>query len=209
MESFAHIEEETVDLAEPHFDDELTVVTAQPVVPLATIAKAQTRKRRFLLAGAFALSLLLGAGTALLAIRLKRNTVAPATFDTAEQVQADQPQSSPAEIQGGETPAVATQLEDSEDSDDLEEDSDAAHPVVTKASHNRPAKQAQRVASKPQPVKKVQPVVEEEPRARLVDEWQERRARRVMRRERHERRQRQDLFRVGEIFEGPRRPANH
>ena len=59
---------------QPHFDDELTVLTAQQVVPLA---KVRTR-RRLVLGGAFAVALLLGAASAVISAYFKlRNAPDP------------------------------------------------------------------------------------------------------------------------------------
>jgi len=52
---------------QPHFNDELTVLTAQQVVPLA---KVRTRKRWFL-GGAFAVAMLLGAASAIVSAYFK------------------------------------------------------------------------------------------------------------------------------------------
>lgn len=203
MESVHDIDTRSVQLDEPHFDDELTVVTAQPVVPLEEIAQEQTRRKRWMLAGAFALSLLLGAGTALLAIRIKRQTPQPANAQVnAEEVVTEEPSS----IQGGETPALARSLE----TESIEEpEVETVTPKKSETEATKKPAETQRNAAKPQPVKK--PVVEREEEqepARLVDQWEERRSRRVWRRERRDRRergQRQELFRIGEIFEGSRR----
>jgi hypothetical protein len=203
MQSSQIIDSTPVMLEEPHFDDELTVVTAQPVVPLEVFAHEQTLKKRWLLAGAFALSLLLGAGSALLAIRIKRQAaLTPPVQTTAEEVVTTEPPS----IQGGETTALASNIE----SEPLE----SLAPEVEETKAPERAKKVatpQRNASKNQPAKKTEVRHDErkEP-ARLVDQWEERRTRRVWRRERRDRLQHQDLFRVGEIFEGsrPRRNPN-
>ncbi|HEX6732194.1 MAG TPA: hypothetical protein VF074_19405, partial [Pyrinomonadaceae bacterium] len=52
------------DLAEPHFNDERTIQTARPVVPLNPFLRFLT-KRRLAFASAFMLAALLGAGSAL------------------------------------------------------------------------------------------------------------------------------------------------
>ena len=52
-------------VGEPHFDDELTVLTAQPVVPLEQIDAKIKHRRRWFLGGAFAVAMLLGAASAL------------------------------------------------------------------------------------------------------------------------------------------------
>jgi len=55
----------------PDFDDERTVVTARPVVPLEEINAKVRHHRQWFLGGAFALAMLLGAATALGASYLK------------------------------------------------------------------------------------------------------------------------------------------
>src|SRR5215212_344451 len=59
---------------QPHFDDELTVLTARPVVPLEKINRLKHRKG-WLLGGAFAIAMMLGAASALLASYLKSRNV--------------------------------------------------------------------------------------------------------------------------------------
>jgi outer membrane biosynthesis protein TonB len=209
METFQNIDAGTSHLEAPHFDDELTVITAQPVVPLEVIAGEQTRRKRWLLAGAFALSLLLGAGSALLAIRIKRQVAQPAVVQSSdgEEVQGDDKvlsQNVQGGIQGGETPALAPELEDEPEVVESNEETAETPVAANKTVKNRETKLAQKNATKSRTVKKVEPVKEEQRQPRLVDQWEERRVRRVLRRERREQRQRQDLFRVGDIFEGSR-----
>ena len=69
--------------AEPHFDDERTIRSAQPVVPLNDVAKEQSR-RKWMLAGAFVIASLLGSTAALALVRLRQpGTTAVATESTA------------------------------------------------------------------------------------------------------------------------------
>src|ERR1044072_3506969 len=64
---------------EPHFDDERTVLTARRVVPLEKIEKKARHRRQWFLGVAFALAMMLGAGSALVASYLKlRNAPQPA-----------------------------------------------------------------------------------------------------------------------------------
>ena len=73
--------------AQPHFDDELTVLSARPVVPLKKINARVRHRRRWLLSGAFVLAMMLGAGSALLASYLRlRNTPAPAAEVSQEEI---------------------------------------------------------------------------------------------------------------------------
>ena len=59
------------DYAEPHFDDERTVLTARRVVPLKKIEAKARHRRQWFLGGAFAIAMMLGAGSALVASYLK------------------------------------------------------------------------------------------------------------------------------------------
>ena len=68
---------------EPHFDEEWTVLTARPVVPLAELESVNRKKTAIKLAGAFAGALLLGALVALASIRLKRDSQAEAVAPSA------------------------------------------------------------------------------------------------------------------------------
>src|SRR5215217_2128194 len=73
--------------SQPHFDDEMTVLTARPVVPLEKIAKVNHR-RHWLLVGAFVLAMLLGAGSALLASYLRLRSVPAVTAEEISQEEA-------------------------------------------------------------------------------------------------------------------------
>src|SRR5688572_27462446 len=61
--------------AQPHFDDERTLLSARPVVPLEKIDAKERHRRHWLLGGAFALAMILGATSALLASYLKLRNV--------------------------------------------------------------------------------------------------------------------------------------
>ena len=66
--------------AAPHFDDERTLLSARPVVPLEKIEKKARHRRQWFLGGAFALAMMLGAASALVASYLKlRNAPQTAT----------------------------------------------------------------------------------------------------------------------------------
>ncbi len=56
----------------PHFNDRRVAQAAQPVVPLAEIQTKQKLRRLWFLSGAFAIAMMLGAASALLAVRVKR-----------------------------------------------------------------------------------------------------------------------------------------
>ena len=61
--------------AQPNFDDERTLLSARPVVPLEKIDAKERHRRHWLLGGAFALAMMLGAASALLASYLKLRNV--------------------------------------------------------------------------------------------------------------------------------------
>ncbi len=210
--------------AQPHFDDERTLLTARPVVPLEKIdAKARHRKQWFL-GGAFAVAIMLGAASALLAsyLKLRNGQQAPAqvtqTVDvsTAAPVAvAENPQTEP------ETPVVAIQNEEAPPTEDpaIEDTTvEGSIPVESTPKKQSPAKRRPEAAARHDDY-----VVDESDDDRrvseddqlhrireavLYDEWQERRARRATRRERRraERYNHRDLSNLDEIFEGRRRP---
>ncbi|HKS08189.1 MAG TPA: hypothetical protein VJS13_01500 [Pyrinomonadaceae bacterium] len=189
---------------QPHFDDELTALTARPVVPLEEIEAKIKHRRRWFLGGAFALAMLLGAASALVSAYFKlRNVSDPQTQTTAVSTV---PEPEPAATQ---QPAEASMLPVVEKVDEQPAPSPTATPVP-----KRPARVITEHTNHPV----IDPRVSEEDDLRrirdsvLVDEWEERRARRVERRERRERRRAQrsgrDLSNLDEIFEGPRRPRS-
>ena len=189
---------------QPHFDDEVTALTARPVVPLEQIEAKVKHRRRWFLGGAFAIAMLLGAASALVSAYFKlRNIPDPQLQTTAASV-SEQPVSeqsaSEQEPAAAEEP-VASMLPVSEE---VEE-----QPTPTPAP-KRPAT-VRAVEHTNHPV--IQPRGDEEDELRrirdsvLVDQWEERRQRRVERRERRRaQRSRRDLSNIDEIFEGPHRP---
>ena len=185
---------------EPHFDDRRVSECAQQVVPLEKI-RAQARNRKlWFLTGAFAVAMMLGAASALLAVHIKqRNQVT--------QINADLPPetSAPAET------AAAIPVESPEATVEEPVIEEEAQPPVRRVITRRQSEPA--VADRPRVVGsrrgEVEPSEEERLQqirdAVLYDQWQERRMRRAARRERRNRDGR-DLSHVDEIFEGPRRP---
>src|SRR5215510_10408376 len=63
----------------PDFDDERTLLSARPVVPLDEIDAKVRRKRHWFLGGAFALAMMLGAASALVASYLRLRNVPSVT----------------------------------------------------------------------------------------------------------------------------------
>ena len=199
--------------SEPHFNDEQTLRAAQPVVPLEKI-KAETRHRRlWFLAGAFAIAMMLGAFSALLASYVKlRNAPQVATEVSAQEPEAEPEPVVVAESVPSESPVVE---EENPESSELEDSEEATEPPATPKPESAVRRRtvAQRHSAHPDEERDTRELSDDEDldrirRAVLYDEWQERRARRALRRERRraERYNNRDLSNLDEIFEGRRRP---
>lgn len=191
----------------PDFDDERTILSARRVVPLDEIDAKVRRKRYWFLGGAFAIAMMLGATSALVAAYLRLRSVPAAA--TAEVSQPDVASAPLAVVENSPSPdptesPVTEEEQQPADEAMLEEEAPKKEPVAkrrTVVKHTQP------------PVEhRDDPQISEDERlqqirdAVLYDEWQERRARRVMRRERRlERYNHRDLSNLDEIFEGRRR----
>lgn len=163
----------------PHFEDEITTLTARPVVPLEEIDTKVKHRRRWFLGGAFAMAMLLGAATALFAAYFKiRNAPDPEIQSLSVssvdppiptvQIIPERPRPKPGNTDRTEKPTVA-------------------QPRLNEEDELRRIRDAVLYDSW------------EERRARRV----ERRERRERRRAQHRNR---DLSNIDEIFEGPHRP---
>lgn len=194
-----------VPVRSPEFDDERTLLSARPVVPLNEIDAKTRRRRNWFLGGAFAIAMMLGAASALVASYLRMRTVpSVATSEVSEPdvapapvaVVANSPSPEPSESPVTEEPADDEAL--------LEEETPKKEPVAkrqTVVKHTQPPVEP-REAPKISEEERLQQIRD----AVLYDEWQERRARRVMRRERRlDRYNHRDLSNLDEIFEGRRR----
>ena len=198
---------ETALSLQPHFDDERTLQSARRVVPLEKIDAKQRRRRHWLLGGAFALAMMLGAASALLASYLKLRNVPTVASEISEVETPSAPVAVATEPVQGEVPVT----EDAVETVDVEEPAATLEipkkaPVVKRASTvNRNTE-----LSRPRTVREMGNEDDELERIRqavLIDEWQERRARRAARRERRNRvdHHDRDLSNLDEIFEGQRR----
>lgn len=191
------------DYVEPHFDDEGTLLSARPVVPLEKIEAKVRRRRHWVLGGAFAIAMMLGAASALLASYLKlRNVPQTATELTVE------PEMESAPVAVANAAPAETPVEENANLETSEETA----PVPTK---REPVARHRTVAPRYNPVEepgtRAPSEVEQLEQIRdavLYEQWQERRARRVQRRERRraEPYNHRDLSNLDEIFEGRRRP---
>jgi type IV secretory pathway VirB10-like protein len=176
-------------LEQPHFEDELTVATARPVVPLERIDTKIKHRRRWFLGGAFAVAMLLGAASAVISAYFKLRNVPDPEIQSLSVLSVSDSPIAPVETVPEKTivktqkpnrPQLTTRNTDKTDYTQLPED---------------------------EALRRIRDAV-------LVDEWQEHRARRVGRVERREERrekrraqhQDRDLSNIDEIFEGARHP---
>ena len=184
--------------AQPHFDDERTLLSARPVVPLETISARVTNRRYWLMAGALVVAMILGAGSALLAAYLKFRSV-PETANEIRQeaitpvaVAESVPSESPVTEETAEEPAAIPV--------EPKKESAVKHRTVV-----RPAPTLDGPRNVPQvdendELNRIREAI-------LYDQWQERRARRVRREQRRlDRHNHRDLSNLDEIFEGRKKP---
>ena len=170
---------------QPHFVDEVTTLTARPVVPLEEIDTKLKHRRRWFLGGAFAVAMVLGAASALISAYFKfRNIPDP-------------------EIQ---SVSVSSVLPEAPTVEVLPQRPKPKPRNTNKTDTELPVVQPR--LSEEDELERIRDAV-------LVEQWEERRARRVERRERRELRERRraqrsgrDLSNLDEIFEGPRRPRS-
>lgn len=186
-------------LDEPHFDEEATLLSAQPVVPLQEIKADERSKKRLLFGLALACSLGLGALGAKLVY--KQRTQEPSTevvnqaASGAAGINFDEPVGGNAESVAGAATGIAP-----------ETDTETAVPTKPLSSPSR------RVALVETKRKTPIPRQIEERESTWDDRFSERRLRRISERQtlresrRRQRRSADDLLRIREIFEGPSRP---
>lgn len=192
------MDEPTLNVSPPHFDDERTLLSARRVVPLEKI-NAKVRNRRYwLMAGALTVAMMLGAASALVASYLKlRNVAAPVAQVEVDSAPLAVAESVPAAVVEEPVP-VPTESPESSKAAAPPKRRAVAKPVDELYKPGQPQK-----VSEAQDLDRIREAV-------LYDEWQERRARRAERRERRrlDRYNHRDLSNLDEIFEGRRRRAN-
>jgi hypothetical protein len=189
---------------EPHFDDERTMLSARPVVPLEQINAKARHRRNWFLGGAFAIAMMLGAASALVASYIKLRNAAPPVAEV---------EVTPAPVEVAESvPAESPVVEETTETEQaVPEESPTTEATPERRTVKTVAKRAQEI---PEP-RDTEKVSESEDlnqirAAVLYDEWEERRARRAARRERRrlDRYNHRDLSNLDEIFEGRRRRVN-
>lgn len=181
---------------EPHFNDERTIRSAQPVVPLQTVAR-ERRRHGLILVGAFVIASLLGATAAMALIRLRQTSAVPATA------------AAPAAVNGAEPEDEAATANDSEPSAAEPTESQSIAQADTSAGEepkDDKKKRPKKHALAPVAITVVTSASANSGQAQMVDQWEEKRQRRVSRqRDPMQKNHPSDLFRIREIFEGPRR----
>lgn len=190
--------------SQPHFDDEQTLLSARRVVPLEKIDAKERHRRHWVLGGAFALAMMLGAASALLASYLKLRNVPTVASETTEIETPAVPVAVVAEPVLGEVPVTEETVET------VNIEAPAGAPVTPKRVKRASTVDRNSELVRPRTVREMGDEADELERIRqavLIDEWQERRARRAARRERRNRMDHhdRDLSNLDEIFEGQRR----
>ena len=194
----------------PNFEDERTLLTAQPVVPLEKIDAKERHRKQWLLGGAFAIAMLLGAASALLASYMKLRN-ASATTTTTEITEVETPVDTPvAPVAVAESALIELPaLENTEEAQNTEELTVPVTPKRSPVTRRRAPAKLNTDLVRPRSVREADESDELQRirEAILIDEWQERRARRAARRERRNRLDHhdRDLSNLDEIFQG-RRP---
>jgi len=179
-------------------------------VPLEKIETKVRHRRQWLLGGAFALAMMLGAASALLGAYWKLRSVPGSATEVSEHVDAapvavaeSVPSDTP-EVTPASTPEVenAENVEEPAPAITRKKDAAVKHRTVVARQNSEPAEARDNGRlNEDEELDRIRQAV-------LVDEWQERRARRAARRERRrdERYNHRDLSNLDEIFEGRRRP---
>jgi hypothetical protein len=183
--------------AEPHFIDERTVRSARPVVPLETVNK-ERRRRRLMLGGAFIIACLLGSTAAVALIRLRQPSVISDATDATTAEAANKEKSEEQALKTSETETVEVAYDTaSSDAEDSVADAEPKKEKRKKKSDKHASGVRITISTSP---------ASANGQARLVGQWEEKRQRRVSReRDPQQNHHRSDLFRIREIFEGPRR----
>jgi cytoskeletal protein RodZ len=205
-----------VRLDEPHFDEEATLLSAQPVVPLVEVQAKTRSKARFALALAIGGGLVIGLLAATLIYRYiganERQVVE--TTAVTEQPNTDQQQNSAGghTASADETAAIATEEEETPTVTPQETEPVPAQPETAAVEPEPPPRNApgsRQVIVRDSPEIADDEDVDREIRRteRQEERRERRRAAREARKEPRERAQTtDDLLRIREIFEGTPRP---
>ena len=198
-DSFAEDEPLTL----PHFDEEATVQSARPVVPLDEVRRASRSKQKLLLGAALCLAAVVGAVAASLVFSDRPQTSEESATSTIPSDEASNGfitpsgEASGATVDPNETVAIDTSAATSDSADELGVQSAPRVSRQQPVRNSRVSKPIEKVVSRPEPEAED---LEAEDRAARREE------RREARRLRRERRAGDGLTRIREIFEGSPRP---
>ena len=173
-------------VSSPHFDDRRVMLRAQRVVPLAEIRTRLRLRKLLYLGGAFAIAIVLGAASALVAVHFKRSSSAT---NTPTVVETTDPEPITEPMEAAVIPVAPPK----------KQTTIVERPKIA-AKQNIPLEPVRR-GVEPSETEQLEQIRE----SVLYDQWQERRQRRVTRREQRRNRSDRDLSRIDELFEGPRR----
>lgn len=191
----------------PHFDDEATVQSARPVVPLHEVRRAALTRLHLLLGGALCLAAVVGALVASLIYNRTTPQAPEATAETISEPAATSPDFvAPSGEASGSTinphDAVAT------NADMPAKNDEGSERIVTKAvpRNNQPTIRNSRVETRPDRVVDQSKIDDRSELELRAEEEMLREQRREARRARRERLANDGLTRIREIFEGSPRP---
>src|SRR5688572_23285254 len=204
-------EEELLTL--PHFDDEATVQSARPVVPLEEVRRSSRSKQKILLGAALSLAAIVGAVAASLVFSERPQSVDDSATATIPESSKEAStgfitpagDASGATVDPNETVAVDTAVTTDPTNDGLEVQASSPVSRPQPIKNSGVSKPVEKAVSRTE--REVEDREADELAARREETREERRAeRREARRLRRERRAGDGLTRIREIFEGSPRP---
>ena len=192
-----------VELDEPHFDEEATVLSARPVVPLEVVEKKERSVKRWALAAAVGVALLIGAFSATLVYKLGNDS-----STVTQEKELAQPSAPP--LESGVEGSVAEVPVPAPSNQTLEE---PAEKVVSRpvSSRREPLSRIERTAQTRRDDDREEQIAADREMEKDIRRAEKRERRRLERRaERQAQRnggtRSDDLLRIREIFEGAPRP---
>lgn len=195
----------------PHFDDEATVQSARPVVPLEEVRRAFRSKQKMLLGAALCLAAIVGAVAASLVFSdraqpVEETATATITPESSEQISngfiAPSGEAIGATVDPNETVAVGTAAATADPANEKPEVQNVPRVVRQQPVKNsRVSKPVEKAVSSPEPEAE-----DREADERVAQREERLEERREARRLRRERRADDGLTRIREIFEGSPRP---
>ena len=205
---------EQLELNEPHFDEEATMLSARPVVPLEEIRTRENSKKRLAFGAAVLFSVIVGALGATLIYKQRGQKQTPVAVET----QLPEIDGSADSLKQPGDPAAKSVAEASSGSvPEAEPSTPESEPAATiRKTPTRVSVSSE--ASEAAPVKVKARARDVNRDSELADERELRRAERIearqmrrraewedMKEARRQRRHSEDLLRIRDIFEGPRR----